>query len=166
MNAFTSLILDPYERTARLGPALIVLLPLLLFAITVQILSKPIMTQITALFGACGMIFLLSSMARMLGKAQEVTLYKSWGGMPTTQLLRHRDSIIDPMTKQRYHDFLARKLKITFPTASEEQTNPESADDCYRAGVKWLIGKTRDRKKFNLLAKENILWLPSKWVWR
>lgn len=156
MNTLTSLVLDPYERSARLAPAMIAMLPLLLMATTVQIFSKSVTTQLLAVFGACGVIFLLSNIARMLGKAKESNLYESWGGVPTTQLLRHRDNQIDRITKQRYHSFLERKTKTVFPSIKKEQEDPGHADEHYSAGVKWLLGKTRDKKLFPLLAKENI----------
>jgi hypothetical protein len=92
----------------------------------------------------------------MLGKAHEARLFESWGGMPTTQLLRHSDSKIDHHSKLRYHAFLERKLKIAFPTPEGETASPEAADETYRAGVKWLLGKTRDKKRFGLLFKENV----------
>lgn len=156
MNVLASLILDPYERSARLAPAMIVLLPLLLLGVVTPIFSKPVVTQIMAVFGACGMAFLLSNVARLLGKAKEPAMYDAWGGAPTTQLLRHRDSQIDSITKRHYHAFLERKTKTSFPSAEEEQSDPGRADESYRAGVKWLLGKTRDKKQFPLLAKENI----------
>jgi hypothetical protein len=92
----------------------------------------------------------------MLGKAQECKLFQAWGGMPTTQMLRHGNELIDLHTKQRYHAFLARKIKVEFPTPADETASPATADDIYRAGVKWLLGKTRDKKRFALLFKENV----------
>jgi hypothetical protein len=109
-----------------------------------------------AIFGACGMAYLLSNISRLLGKSKEPALFAEWGGAPTTQLLRHRDNQIDSITKQRYHAFLERKTKTGFPSVEQEQSEPERADESYRAGVKWLLGKSRDKKQFPLLAKENI----------
>jgi hypothetical protein len=92
----------------------------------------------------------------MLGKAQESRLFQAWGGMPTTQMLRHGTELVDLHTKQRYHALLARKIKVEFPTPAVETAAPATADDIYRAGVKWLLGKTRDKKRFALLFKENV----------
>jgi hypothetical protein len=118
-----------------------------------------------AVFGACGVIFLLSNIARTLGKAKQLDLCKAWGGLATTPLLRHRDGHIDPIAKQRYHSFLERKIKNTFPSVQEEKSNPEHADECYQAGVKWLLGKTRDKKTILSADKrEYLLWISSKRV--
>lgn len=156
LNSWASLVTDPYERAARLYPALLALLPMLVVIVTTSVFGKPMTTQLLALSGACGVAFLLTNISRMLGKAQESRLFDAWGGTPTTQLLRHRNTLIDPHTKQRYHSFLARRIKTGFPTNEQERASPEAADEIYRAGVKWLLGKTRDRKRFLLLFKENV----------
>lgn len=156
LNSWASLVTDQYERAARLYPALLALLPILIALATTSVFGKPLATQLLTLSGACGAAYLLANISRMLGKAQEAKLFAKWGGTPTTQLLRHRDGFIDPHTKQRYHAFLARKLKTDFPTCDEEDASPAAADEFYRAGVKWLLAKTRDKKRFALLFKENI----------
>lgn len=156
LNGWASLVTDQYERVARLYPALLALLPLLVVLLTTSVVGKPLATQLLSLAGACGVTYLLANVSRMLGKAQEAKLFARWGGTPTTQLLRHRDAFIDPHTKQRYHAFLARKLKTDFPTCDEEAVSAEAADELYRAGVKWLLAKTRDKKRFALLFKENL----------
>lgn len=156
LNSWASLVTDQYERAARLYPALLALLPLLIVLITTSVFGKPLATQLMTVTGACGVAYLLANISRMLGKAHEERLFAKWGGVPTTQLLRHRNETIDPHTKQRYHAFLASKIKIEFPTREAELASPDSADEIYRAGVKWLLGKTRDKKRFSLLFKENI----------
>lgn len=156
LNAKASLVTDQYERAARLYPALLTILPLLIVQVTASVLGKPLVTQLAALLGSCGVTYLLANVSRMLGKAQEHRLFLAWGGMPTTQMLRHGNELVDLHTKQRYHAFLARKIKVEFPTSANETASPAAADDIYRAGVKWLLGKTRDKKRFALLFKENV----------
>jgi hypothetical protein len=124
--------------------------------VATSVFDKPLATQLVTLLGACGVTYLLASVSRMLGKAQENRLFHTWGGMPTTQMLRHGNELIDRHTRQRYHAFLARKIKTEFPTNEEESVSPAAADEIYRAGVKWLLGKTRDKKRFALLFKENV----------
>jgi hypothetical protein len=156
LTRIASLVTDPYERAARLYPALLALLPLLLVLVTTSVFGKSVTTQLAALLGACGVTYLLANVSRMMGKARENTLFSAWGGMPTTQMLRHRDNRLDCHTKQRYHALLARKLKLQFPSSEEENASPSEADEIYRAGVKWLLGKTREQKRFALLFKENV----------
>jgi hypothetical protein len=156
LTRIASLVTDPYERAARLYPAMLALLPLLAVFLTTSAFNKPLATQAVTLLGACGVTYLLASVSRMLGKSRESGLFVAWGGTPTTQMLRHRDQRVDRHTKQRYHTLLARKLKTQFPSSEEEAASPAEADELYRAAVKWLLGKTRDKKRFALLFKENV----------
>jgi hypothetical protein len=151
-------VTDPYERPARLYPALLALLPLF---VLVMLLYGP---KATALTGAvtvavsCGGLYLTTNLCRELGKPLEEKLYLEWGGKPTTQLLRHRDKTIEAVTKRRYHKFLADKINEAFPDKDEEANNPEAADEVYQSGVRWLLNHTRpdDNKKFYLIFKENV----------
>lgn len=153
-------VTDPYERPARLYPALLALLPLLAL---LMLLYGP---RATALTGAvtvavsCGGLYLTTNLCRELGKRLEDKLYREWGGKPTTQLLRHRDTAIDPVTKRRYHAFLASKINEAFPSKDQEVGNPAAADDLYQSGVRWLLNHTRpeDGKKFDLIFKENVAY--------
>ena len=153
-------VTDPYERPARLYPALLALLPLIAL---VMIRYGP---KATALTGAvtvavsCGGLYLTTNLCRELGKRLEERLYREWGGKPTTQLLRHRDTGIEAVTKQRYHAFLGGKINVVFPTKNEEADNPAAADDVYQSGVRWLLNHTRpeDNKKFDLIFKENVAY--------
>ena len=120
----------------------------------------------TALTGAvtvavsCGGLFLTTNLCRELGKRLEETLYRDWGGKPTTLLLRHRDNTIEGVTKRRYHAFLASKINVSFPDQDQEAKNPAAADEVYQSGVRWLLNHTRpeDNKKFDLIFKENVAY--------
>ena len=83
LNNWASLVTDPYERAARLYPALLALLPMLIALASTSVFGKPLATQLLALSGACGAAYLLANISRMLGKAQEEKLYAKWGGTPT-----------------------------------------------------------------------------------
>lgn len=160
LDEVVSKVTDPYERPARLYPALLALLPLLAL---IMLLYGP---KTTALTGAvtvavsCGGLHLTTNLCRELGKRLEEKLYRAWGGKPTTQLLRHRDSTIEVVTKHRYHTFLAGKINVPFPDKEHEANDPAAADDIYQSGVRWLLNHTRpeDGKKFDLLFKENVAY--------
>lgn len=149
-------VIDAYDRAARLYPSLLCLLPVVAVAAgvygTVLSLNSALVTLVTSFGG----LFLLMSVSRDLGKRLEPGLYAAWGGKPTTQLLRHRDSTLDPVTKKRFHGFLEKHLDVTFPTVEEEAADPLHADGVYQSGTQWLLGKTRDRSKFPFVFKENV----------
>src|SRR5690242_5198355 len=112
-----STITDRYSRQARLVPALLVLLPLLLALLAwfpeILVTSKGLLS----LAIACGVLLFLSELGRDRGKKLEAELFKSWGGKPSIALLRWRDERIDRFTKEGYHAFLAGAVPTTrFPT--------------------------------------------------
>jgi hypothetical protein len=153
-------VTDPYERPARLYPALLALLPLLAL---ITLLYGPKATGLTGavtIAVSCGALYLATNLCRELGKRLEEKLFQKWGGKPTTQLLRHRDNRIEGVTKRRYHSFLGFKINVAFPDKDQETKDPAAADEVYQSGVRWLLNHTRpeDNKKFDLIFNENVAY--------
>jgi hypothetical protein len=148
--------LDYYSLKARVYPSFIVLLPILFLAIFYITDFKIYYHYFTA-FASIGLFsYLLSQVGRDRGKIKERELFKLWGGKPSTQILRHSNSILDSHTKSRFHNILAAKIgNIVLPTEYDESLNPQKADEIYDSCTRYLISKTRDNEKYNLLFKEN-----------
>lgn len=147
---------DPYERKARVTPGLLVALPILLPLVCVYGPKHPMLMSVVGLLTACGAIYALANIARGRGKQLEEKLISTWGGLPSTVLLRHRDKFFDSVTKARYHAAITAKLGILMPTPEEEAANPEKADDSYEGAARRLRELTRSDKQ--LLLKENIAY--------
>lgn len=163
-------LLDPYERKARLAPALLALVPPIGVMVVVYGIDWQPKSALGGFLVSAGIFYLLATIARELGKRLETDLFARWGGKPTTQLLRHRDNTLDPITKRRYHHFLAAQIATTFPDAEEERRDFGAADHAYAAGARWLLEQTRDTAQFPLLFAENIAYgfrrncLGLKWI--
>lgn len=156
MDKILDLVTDPYERKARATPALLTILPVVV-PLVCQFGSKnPILTAIVGLFGTCGAIYAGASIARGRGKLLETELVKEWGGLPTTIILRHRDSHYDAETKRRYHLDCLQRLGMRMPTAEEEAADPTAADQIYAGVTRKLREATRADK--GLLFKDNIAY--------
>lgn len=151
-------VLDPYERKARLAPALLALVPAVGVVFLIYGLDWRPKSAFVGFLASAGVFYLLASIAREFGKRIEDDLFAQWGGKPTTQLLRHRDRVIDPVTKQRYHRFLSSRIDTEFPNADDERKNSDAADHIYAAATRWLLEKTRDTKRFPLLFAENVAY--------
>jgi hypothetical protein len=158
MMDFITRLVDPYDRQARLYPALIAIAPVAVFFTCLHSSKLNLWTSIGSVLAACGVLYLISNLARNAGKRMEEMLFEEWGGKPTTQLLRHRNSDIDEITKERYHAVLSKGIGKAFPSAAEEVANPGSADVIYQAGIRWLIEATRDPKSYAFVLKENIAY--------
>jgi hypothetical protein len=158
LDDVVSKVTDPYDRQARLYPALLCLLPLLALIALLYAPYVSALTGVVTMAISCGGLFLMTNICREMGKRLEEKLFREWGGKPTTQLLRHRDNAIDSVTKRRYHSFLAAKINAVFPDAEQERSEPAAADEVYQSGARWLLDHTRPDagKQFDLLFRENI----------
>jgi hypothetical protein len=146
---------DHYSFRARLQPAFLALVPLGLAAFAWAQPGAKWMTAIWSLLGSAGFTFFLANAARNRGKKIEPELWRSWGGTPTTQLLRHSGPA-NSVLRERWHKQLAKLVNMPLPSADEEAKNPALADETYEAATRLLIGKTRDTKAFPFVYRDNV----------
>lgn len=151
-----SKLFDPYERQARLYPGLLVVAPVAVVFVCLAGTNNLLGSILVSVLISCGVAYALGRIARDAGKRLQDEFFAKWGGAPTTQVLRHRDTAFDVHTKARYHEVLAKGIGKTLPTPATEAADPKNADECYRAATTWLLGQTRDTKAFALVFKENI----------
>jgi hypothetical protein len=155
--SLSNLGFDAYERRARLYPGLIAIFPAI--AVPLVLLPHTVFGNFGKMFIAAiayvGLFYLLTNIARTEGKRIEPRLLQSWGGWPTTILLRHSDNTIDIHTKQRYHGSLAKLApNLPLPSVASERRNLSKADDVYRSLTKKLLEKRRG-EKYRLVSDAN-----------
>ena len=157
MLDFLKPILDVYDRSARLKPALLSGLPM----VVSTVLLIPEVGIVWSVIGGMllysgGSMFLLQ-VARDRGKALEARLYESWGGKPSVEMLRHSDDRLDMGTKERYRRFLSAAVRnLALPSVEEERKHPARARRNYESANAWLLEQTRDHDRFALLFIENM----------
>jgi hypothetical protein len=146
---------DAYTARARLLPGLLLVLPI---AVTVYAWDSgnPLgWNGLGGLITAAGGTILLSYVVRDMGKRVEDGLFESWGGRPTDLMLMHFGPM-DPTLRARRHATIQKVWpEIPLPTAAEELQDSKAVRDRFRPIVKLLIGRTRDKTKYALLAEEN-----------
>jgi hypothetical protein len=153
-----ALPMDEYDLKARFTPGVAAIAP----ALMVAMVAIPGLAQAKLAAGSLGAMALAAlqmaalPLVRAAGRARQEALYEEWGGKPTTAMLRHRDTRINPLTKRRLHEKL-RRLGPDFPvpTEEEEQENPRAADTKYEA----VANEVRERakaKKIKAVHRENI----------
>jgi hypothetical protein len=154
-------LFDTYSLRARHLPTVLVVAPPLMVA---SLLFPKVYDRMGATMTSLGLsvsvslviLFFIAHVLRQRGRAIEKKLTAREGGMPTTCWLRHTDSNLDPVTKARYHAYLAKSVQgFSAMTQSQEQHRPDMADNMYRSGVKWLLENRRDTTKYPLVLKEN-----------
>jgi len=150
-------LFDPYDRKARLYPALLALLPIFpTIAVWTPILYK-VGVSFIGLVVACGVLYVFAQFARSEGRRLENRLWEDWGGPPTTLWLRQSGEYLNEITRLRYLQFFLKNIdNWVAPTPEEEQADQNKADQIYGSAVDWLLKYTRDKNKYSLLFKENI----------
>lgn len=148
--------LDPYDRKARLYPALLVMLvPVVALTLVAPVFSSQL-AGLTSLAIALGGLMLLSSLGREWGKRKEPQLFQEWGGTPTTLMLLRATTGLDHVTIARYQRILEGKIAgLTFLNPAVEESQRRKAMAVCESAVKWLREATRDSRKFALIFAEN-----------
>lgn len=150
--------INPYNRRARLFPALIVLLPLGLSAAAWTSLDYEVLGTLGVFAVTIGVASFLSQLARDAGKNKEADLFRLWGGKPSAQALSYRSGVFDPVTLQRTHRKLHKiEGALVFPdNADDELADIETSMVTYKSASNLLVSSTRDKGEFPLLFEENI----------
>lgn len=145
--------LDEYERSARLAPGLIALLPLPILVTAFGLRQNPIIAILVSLLVAVGGPLVLAKFVRSRGRALEKNLYQEWGGPPTTLLLTPRNpNDFSAILAQRRSN-VEKVTGQTLPTSPSP--NDEDAQAIYGAAVAVLRQKTYDHKAYPLIFAEN-----------
>ena len=149
---------DRYTLFARLFPAIIAAAPAIALAWALVSWHSLSLTHAIAGTALAVLLMVFADVARRQGKKIEPRLIERMGGLPSTIMLRHRDTTLDAPAKERMHKLLACKLGEPAPSASDEENNPATADGFYARAGTWLRENTRDQKKFDILFNENVTY--------
>lgn len=162
---------DHYVINARLKPAFFVVMPLVVTTIAWCPEAQQLGGIILAFLITFGVMAFLSNLVSNLGNQLQERLFESWGGVPTTIILRHSDSTLDTHTKQRYHRWLESKVSgLIMPSPDAETDAAEVADGLYTSATNFLREYTRDKSKYPMVYGDNVAYgfarnlLVMKWI--
>lgn len=141
-----------YVMKAQLGPAALAAVPAVVLgfgALSSLEGAGSIVAFIlaTVLVVVCGVV-------RGFGRRLEPGLWESWGGPPTTRLLRWSDAS-NSLAIERRHALLSVVLGESLPSPEEETLDPAGADARYAVAVSVLRQRTRNGPAFKLVAQQN-----------
>lgn len=131
--------MDSYDLQARHAPLLFAISPiaLVLFVLVPGLGEEKLATGSIAFIIVTALPFVTTRITRSLGRARQGALFQSWGGSPTTVMLRFSDTRVNQQTKRVYRERLA-KLGASFPIPDES----EERSDSFGADIK--IGAAMD----------------------
>lgn len=143
---------DTYVMRAQLGPAALAAGPAVLLGFGA--LSSIEGAGSVVAFILAAVLVVVCGVVRGFGRRLEPGLWQSWGGPPTTQLLRWSDAS-DPRAMGRRHALLSAVLGESLPSPEEETLDPAGADARYVVAVSVLRQRTRNGPAFRLVAQQN-----------
>jgi hypothetical protein len=136
--------LDEFDVHARYRPGLLAILPLPITGVALGLDKQPVIATLLSLAVAVGLPRLLVQVVRDLGTAAQDRLWASWGGKPTTQMLRWSDTSTSAADKARWHAVLGAAAGVQLPsTALVEAVDPSDADARYEQVVAFAREETR-----------------------
>ncbi len=145
---------DSYTIHARIIPVLIVILPVLL---VLTIWASSVKEVFGGTVATACLYAIIAQVGRDFGKKSELKLFETWGGMPSTRMLRHSGSYLSVLTLNRYHKKLINIVPnvSNMPTKDQERQDPKAADTIYASCADWLRVNTRSHERFPLVYEEN-----------
>lgn len=165
MSMTSFLSSDKYSLIARLGPILVVLLPIFLVIIGSTSGHSIGKSALAVVVVFVGFTTLLEQFMRDLGKKGEERLFKLWGGAPTTLMLQHERSSLDPERLGKYRDDLESITGLPLPSEKEETKNNESVSRHYREINEKMREMTRDISAFGIVHEELVQYSFRRNLW-
>ncbi len=150
---------DKYTCSARIAPALITSLPIIVGSMTVFVKLDYHWKAYGAFtaFILFAVALLGATIARNSGLKAQRKLKEKWGVLPATALLRWRDETINNIIKQSYHQEISRRWHdLHLPSKAEEEVDKTNADLKYEATIERLIQATRDKNQYPGVFRELI----------
>jgi hypothetical protein len=146
---------DEYDRKARLTPGLLAITPVAVLVVVLGWRDYPAVASLSAILLASGAAYLLAVMVRYVGRRIEPELWESWGGAPTTRLLRTRSATDNALLRDNRRRAVEAYTGIKLLDPAEELADPTRADQTIQTAISQVIhlGQNAD---YRLLAQENV----------
>jgi hypothetical protein len=154
MAKLTDLVLDAYERRARLTPGLFAIAPVVVLVLSLGLEKNPLVSGVIGVVTAGGGAYLLSVVVANLGRRLQNGLWESWGGTPTAQLLRAHSDVSNVDQRLIWRSAIQNITGVVLLTEANELSDPIRADEVIAAAVGQVRNLTHD-DRYPLIAKEN-----------
>lgn len=149
------IIFDAYDWRARVTPAFLVSLPIFLSLFTCFNWPAPVLGKI--LDGSIWLMILLGLTipVRNAGNSLEKKLWESWGGPPSTLIMRWSHNKIGKELKKQYHEAVRNYLNLPMPSETDELRDKDEADKSISQAFKRVRAILREKDPKGLWAIDN-----------
>lgn len=121
-------IADQYERKARFSPAFIVVLPLIVFTMSLKLPDEGWVTKLLAAGGAGSVIVVaLAHMASAAGNRFGERFWAKRDGLPTVRWLRRSDKAHSVQQKEQWYAAIKKLTGLDIPAAVAVRPSEEDA---------------------------------------
>jgi hypothetical protein len=146
---------DEYNRKARLTPGLLAVVPIAFLVVTLGWKKYPAVALATGIIGGAGAAYLLAILVRHMGRRVEPRLWASWGGPPTTALLRTRTATDNEVRRDSWRAAVEAITGVSLLSATQERDDPAKADETIEAAVSQVLHLGQDAN-YPIVRAENI----------
>jgi hypothetical protein len=131
----TDLVLDTYERRARLTPGLFVTAPVVVLVFALGLDKNVLVTFVLGILTAGSGAYFLSVVAGNLGRGSQDKLWQSWGGTPTAQLLRFHSKESNLSQRQIWRTAIEEVTGVELLSEAAEIVETTRADEVINAAI-------------------------------
>jgi hypothetical protein len=147
-------IADSYERKARFFPALIVVLPIIVFAMSLRLPDEGWLTKVLVTGGAgSALVVALAHMASAAGNRFGEAFWKGRGGLPTARWLRTSDATHSSQQKQHWYAAIKKLTGLDIPATVTAQ--PHEEDAVISDAIRQLRNQIRGKAAGKMVDKHN-----------
>jgi hypothetical protein len=146
---------DEYTRKARLTPGLLAIAPIAFLVVSLGWKQYPAVALATGIIGGAGAAYLLAILVRHMGGQAESRLWESWGGPPTTSLLRMRTSTDNEVRRTNWRTAIETVTGVSLLPMTAERDDPARADKTIEAAVSQVLRLGQD-PNYPILHAENV----------
>lgn len=154
MTKPADLVLDAYERRARLTPGLFAAAPVIVTLVSLGLQENLLVAAALGVVSVGAGAFLLSAAVANLGRSTQDNLWRSWGGPPTVQLLRLRTEPTNVAQRDIWRASIQMLTRVSFLSHDEERGDPPRADDLITAAIDQVRYLGQDNR-YPLVGREN-----------
>ena len=147
-------IADSYERKARLFPALIVVLPIIVLTMSLNLPHEGWPAKLLVTGGAgSALVVALAHMASAAGNRFGDAYWKRLGGLPTVRWLRAADAAHSSQQKHQWYAAIKRLTGLDIPAAITAQ--PHEEDAIISDAIRQLRNQVRGKATAKMVDKHN-----------